>query len=238
MNSFPKLITSLAVAYLTTSGFPLTQLAATAGEGLANPAMEATNRSGASQFQLIIQRNIFDPDRGRAEPNRERPPHIETFSFRGAAEKMGKGFDAFFAGDGAPTSGIVAVNHEINGFIVQEIKLSEVKLMDSNHKVVILKDQNGMTRREGGPWIKVFVPPSYGSSDPTRKTVDNAQYATGLAAATDDNAGANSGGQNRNSGGNDTGGGLSTTPAETTGPPAPINPAMLARIQARRPQEN
>ena len=164
MNSFPKLITSLAAGCLTVLGLSLTQPAATAGEDLANFATAATNHGGLSQFQIIIQRNIFDPNRGRAEPNRQRQPHIETFSFRGAAEKVGKGFDAFFAGDGVPASGAVAVNDEINGFKVLEIKLSEVRLMDSNHQVIILPDQTGLTRQDGGPWLKIFVPPLYGST--------------------------------------------------------------------------
>jgi len=244
MKTCPKLIASLAVGCLTTLGLPLTPQAATPGKQLILPAMEATNQSGVSQFQLILQRNIFDPNRRSDTPNREsatkRQPHIETFSFRGAAEKLGKGFDAFFTGDGAPTSGTVKINDQINGFKVQEINLSEVKLIDSNHEVVILKDQTGMTRQDGGPWIKVFVPAFYSSSAPTRKTAgnDNGPYSSRLATATDDNAGANGGRPSRNSGSYDTGGGVSTTQADTPEPPAPINPAVLARLQARRAQEN
>jgi hypothetical protein len=240
MKTFPNLITSLAGGCLTTLGLLLTQQAAAGGKDLASPAMEAINQGGASQFQIILQRNIFDPNRGRAEPNRERQPHIETFSFRGAAEKLGKGFDAFFTGDGAPASGTVAVNDEINGFKVQGIKLSEVKLMATNHEVVVLQDQTGMTRHDGGPWIKVFVPAFYGSSAQTRTSAgnDNGPYSSSLTAATDDNAGANGGGPSRNSGSYDTGGGVPTTQADIPVPPAPINPALLARMQARRAQEN
>jgi len=53
------------------------------------------------------------------------------------------------------------VNDEINGFQVQEIGLFEVRLMDTNHQVVILKDQTGMTRQDGGPWIRVSAPAYY-----------------------------------------------------------------------------
>lgn len=165
---------------------------------------------------------------GAPKPNRERPPHVETFSFRGAAEKLGKGFDAFFTGDGVPASGKVAVNDEINGFKVLEIELSEVKLIDSNHEVVILQDQTGMTRRDGGRWIKVVVPATYSSGAQTRKMAvnDNGPYTGQRPAATDLADRANGGG------------GISTTPADTPELPAPINPAVLATMEARRAQEN
>lgn len=198
-------------------GLPLTQHAADIGEHAASPAMEAAGQGGMSQFQIIIKRNIFDPSRGSDASNREstakRQPRIETFSFRGAAEKVGKGFDAFFTGDGAPTSGTVAVNDVINGFKLLEINLSEVKLMDTNQQWVILKDQTGLTRQDGGPWSKVFVPAVYGSSAPTRQSDgnDNGQFSSRLTIPTE---------------------------ADTSEPPAPINPAVLASMEARRAQEN
>jgi len=173
MKTITKWITSLATGCLFTMGLALTSYAATAGKDPAGPAPETASQCGASGFQLIVQRNIFDPNRGSDPTNREpaaasRPPRIETFSFRGAAEMGGKGFDAFFTGDGAPTNGTVAVNDEINGFRVQEISLFEVRLMDTNHDVVILQDQTGMTRQNGGPWIKVSAPASYTSSTQRR----------------------------------------------------------------------
>jgi hypothetical protein len=173
MKTIAKWIISLAPGCLIALGLASTPCAAAVGNGPAGPAAEAANPCGASQFQLIVQRNIFDPNRGSVTTNREstatnRQPRIETFSFRGAAEMGGRGFDAFFTGDGAPTNGTVAVNDQINGFKVQEISLYEVRLMDADHQVVILKDQTGMTRQDGGPWVQVSVPASYTSSTQRR----------------------------------------------------------------------
>lgn len=221
MKTSSKRITSLAAGCLTTLGLVLTPQAAVAGEVLAAPATGAANPAGASQFQVILQKNIFDPERGTGAPIQEstpkRPSRIETFSFRGSAEKLGKGFDAFFDGDGAPVSGAVDVNEEINGFKVQEIGLSEVKLLGANHEVVILKDQTGLTRRDGGPWIKVSVPVSYSP------------------AAPNDNAGADGGGPGRASAGFAA---VSTPQTDTPGPAASNNADALARLQARRAQED
>ena len=217
MKTFTKWITSLAAGCLAMLGLALTLHAADVGEHPAGPAMEAAGQGGMSQFQIIIQRNIFDPSRGSDASNREstpkRQPRIETFSFRGAAEKVGKGFDAFFAGDGAPASGTVAVNDVINGFKVREINLSEVKLMDTNQQWVILKDQTGLTRQDGGPWSRVFVPAVYSSSAQTRQSDGNndGQDSSRITPATQ---------------------------ADTSEPPAPINPAVLASMEARRAQEN
>jgi hypothetical protein len=244
MKTFPKLITSLALGCLMSSGLPLTQYAATVGEELAGPAMEGTNQDGADRFRIIVQRNIFDPNRGSNAPNPEsaskRAPHIETFSFRGAAEKLGKGFDAFFAGDGAPTSGTVAVNDEINGFKVQEISLYEVKLTDTNHEMVILKDQTGLTRQDGGPWSKVLVPAYYspGAHAPKSAGNDNGQFSSKLATVTDDSAEAKRNRPSRNSGSRDTGASVPTPQADPPEFPAPTNPGALAGMQARRAQEN
>ena len=162
MRTFTKCITSLAAGCLSMLGLSLTQHAADAGEHPASPAMEASGHDGMSQFQIIIQRNIFDPSRGSDASNRDstakRQPRIETFSFRGAAEKVGKGFDAFFMETVLPHPETVAVNDVINGFKVREINLAEVKLMDTNQQLVILKDQTGLTRQDGGPWSKVCRP--------------------------------------------------------------------------------
>jgi hypothetical protein len=217
MKTFTKWITSLAAGCLTMLGLPLTLHAADVGEHAASPATEAAGQGGISQFQIILRRNIFDPSRGSEASNRDstpkRQPRIETFSFRGAAEKVGKGFDAFFTGDGAPASGTVAVNDVINGFMVREINLSEVKLMDTNQQLVILKDQTGLTRQDGGPWSKLFVPTLYRSSAPTRQSDGNDNGQSSSRPTT-------------------------VTEADTSEPQAPINPAVLASMEARRTQEN
>ena len=162
MKNLPTWMTSPAVGCLTALGLLLSTHAATAGDPPARPSTDTAAVPAFSQFQIIAQRNIFDPDRGIASTNRpaiaRRPSRVETFSFRGAAEVEGKGYDGFFAGDGAPASGVVDVNDKINGFTVQELNLDAVKLLDADHHVVTLEDQTGLTRRDGGPWTKIAAP--------------------------------------------------------------------------------
>ncbi|MGD1085685.1 MAG: hypothetical protein ABSA47_13190 [Verrucomicrobiota bacterium] len=171
MNHLPKWMTSLAVGWLAALGILVTDRAAMAGDPTASPASQTTNVAAFSQFQLILRNNIFDPDRGVGTTLRKaaltRPPRVETFSFRGAAEKVGKGCDGFFTGDGAPASGILDVNDMINGFKIQEINLRQVKLADTNHQVLTLEVQTGLARQDEGPWIKIPAPALYTSN---RKT--------------------------------------------------------------------
>ena len=242
MNTLTKLISSLAAGCFTVPMLTMIPCAAVAGDDLAGAAVEAANPEGMGQFQVMLHRNIFDQTRVNGPTNREaaatprqpaRQPRIETFSFRGAAETVGKGFDAFFSGDGAPKSRTVVVNDKINGFKVQSISLDEVKLMNTNEEVITLKDQMGMTRRDGGQWIKVSVPATYGSATATRRSAGNynRQFSGRSAAVTDDNSVADGGRY-------DTGFGATSPQAGTPEPAAPNNQDVMARLQARREQEN
>jgi hypothetical protein len=127
-----------------------------------------------ADFDLIAQRNIFDPNRGiaRAQPQvaaGNRRPVVQTFSFRGAAEKVGKGFDAFFIGYGAPASGIVRVDDTINGYKVVGIGLHEVQLLDvDKDELVALTEETGLRREDGGAWAKVAAPTTYAATTPGR----------------------------------------------------------------------
>jgi hypothetical protein len=242
MKTLTKLISSLAAGCFTVPMLTMIPCAAVAGDDPDGAAVEAPNPEGLGQFQIMLHRNIFDQTRVSGPTNRAaaatprqpaRQPRIETFSFRGAAETVGKGFDAFFTGDGAPTTRTVVVNDEINGFKVQSISLDEVKLMNTNEEVITLTDQTGMTRRDGGQWIKVSVPATYGSATATRRAAGNynRQFSGRSASVTDDNAGAD--------GGSYAGGlGATGTQAGAADPAPPSNQDMMARLQARREQEN
>jgi hypothetical protein len=158
MKTLSHIFTKLATGVLLLAGFGIIAPGARAQALLAKPTPSLTD------FDLIAQRNIFDPNRGTAAAPTQpvatrRQPVVETFSFRGAAEKVGKGFDAFFIGYGTPTAGVVEVNDVINGFKVVEIGLHEVRLVEvSKNDVVILTDETGLKREDGGAWAKVAAP--------------------------------------------------------------------------------
>ena len=171
-------MTGLAVGLPAVWGLGLMTQCARAEMAPAISAVDSTNDTGLARFDLIVQRNIFDPNRGMAPASvpattPRHQPVVETFSFRGAAEKLGKGVDGFFAGVGVPTAGVVDVNDKINGFTVVEIGLHEVKLAGPNDEVVVLTDQMGLTREDGGAWTKIAVPTLYTAVTQIRYTPDS-----------------------------------------------------------------
>jgi hypothetical protein len=134
---------------------------------LSTPA-SGTNLTGFAAFQLIVRRNIFDPTRRpyvnnyQAPITRTRPSVPQIFSFRGASEKIGMGYTAFFSGFGIPPSQEVSVNDVINGYKVVKITLHSVTLADTKTtNMITLNEQGGMSRVDGGPWKWTVVPTVY-----------------------------------------------------------------------------
>ena len=113
-------------------------LAAAIKETLAS----GTNNVKITAFQIIVHRNIFDPNRvgdveeiarntGVATPQ----PVVESFTLRGIAEKVGKGYQAFFVGDGVPQTYPVTrvINDKIGDWVIKDITISNVTLVDTKY---------------------------------------------------------------------------------------------------------
>lgn len=175
MNNLSKIITGLAAGSFLLLGLGLMAQCARAEMAPGASTTNATRNPSLADFDLIAQRNIFDPNRGVASArtpvaSASRQAVVETFSFRGAAEKVGKGFDGFFIGYGTPASGVLVVNDMINGFKVAAIGLREVRLIDPTGEVVTLTDETGLRREDGGPWTKVAAPTLYTAATRVRVT--------------------------------------------------------------------
>jgi hypothetical protein len=229
MKSSPLLTGKLALGCAAALGLTLTVDASAADEPPVAQAQEATNQDGMARFQLILQRNIFDSERGNRAPVSapRRLPRVEMFSFRGAAEKTGMGYDAFFTGDGAPASGKLEVNDSINGFKVLEIALSEVKLLDANQKVVVLPVESGLSREDGGSWTKVLAPTVYRAGGQSRRS---ARSDNGPFSGTPNNPYAD----NSVAAGSD----VETGRADTAASSSAVTSDVTARLRAQRAQEN
>jgi hypothetical protein len=212
--------------------------------------------TAVASFQIITQRNIFDPrrtrDRGNETYQRVRPPRIETFSFRGTALKIGKDYyDAFFDGDGAPRSGVLNVNDTINGYKIKAITNDSVTLATTkgtNQEVVVVKAEWGLTRTDGGEWKMAFNPAPHTTGARAQNSGDGANGG-GQSAGVQNNSGDRNSGDNGGYGngsytsrrstryrGTDNSSGL-TTSSVSSSPPAAVDPDVLKRLQARRAQE-
>ena len=146
-------------------------------------------------FNLIWQRNIFDPSRigdtTRALTNIIRPvvQRVESFRYCGSALVVGKGIDAFFSGDGAPDSQKLDKGDTINGLIIKDITTNQVTLADpASTNLYVLTDGTGLSRSPGGPWQKRYMSevfaPVYSRPVVVDATVDNSAtpYMNALGA--------------------------------------------------------
>jgi hypothetical protein len=169
-------------------------------------------------FDLIWQRNIFDPNRQPYQAGRGfvqtrpvvQPRRVETLRFCGTVEKVGKGIDALFTGDGAPQSGVLDLGDMVNGLKIAAITNDSVTLVDpksTNSTGFVLSTENGgrnaISRGDGGPWREIAVNTVFAA--PTRPTFSpdtmNSMYNTSSIqmdpfANGDPNANFNFGGNN------------------------------------------
>jgi hypothetical protein len=138
-SSLPLMVRWLALSVLTAGFFANAQ---------------STNDSSTtdfSSFQVIVQRNIFDPDRyprvGREPRHRDRG--APTFSLAGTMSYR-KGMFAFFSGSSSDYQKAVQEGGVIAGYTVAKITFDGVQLQLSG-KETDMKVGAAM-RQEGGNW--------------------------------------------------------------------------------------
>lgn len=119
-----------------------------------------TNSTGPASteyafFQVINNRNIFNParqpnvpDRPKADP--KRPPKVDSFSLVGTMQS-GKGTMAFFDGSSGDFRKAHKVGGEIAGYRIVSVTVSAVKL-ESKGKIVELAIGSQMRREDEGDW--------------------------------------------------------------------------------------
>jgi hypothetical protein len=118
-------------------------------------AAQETNRNSFASFQVISQRNIFDPNREPRRPGRTRssgPGHtrsVDAFSLVGIMS-YGKGDFAFFDGTNSEYRKIVEASGAIAGYKVAEITPGGVKL--ENGKQTVEMKVGAQMQRDDERW--------------------------------------------------------------------------------------
>ena len=124
------------------------------------PVVEpAPQGKGFESFQLLTERNIFNPNRvGRTrEVPQEKPPRVEEISLVGTMQ-YDKGPIAFFDSPDASYRKTVRTGESVGDFKVARISAEGVELLRED-KPVELKVAQQLRRVEGGEWT-VSVPAS------------------------------------------------------------------------------
>jgi hypothetical protein len=125
------------------------------GSSNAAPAAAASAVSPANSFdafQLIVERNIFNPNRvgrTRAAPE-EKPPRIDEISLVGTMQ-YDKGLVAFFDSPDSSYRKTLREGESIADFKVQRISANSVELLQGE-KPVTLKVTEQLRRPEGADW--------------------------------------------------------------------------------------
>jgi hypothetical protein len=105
-------------------------------------------------FQVIAQKNIFDPNRRPNAPRRQRdttrPPQVDSFSLVGTMTYE-KGTFAFFSGSSSRYEKALKPAGEIAGYTVAAVSANAVKLVAGTNEVD-LKVGYQLRREDEGPW--------------------------------------------------------------------------------------
>jgi hypothetical protein len=132
-------------------------IAAAALASRAEDAASGSKKNDFGSFQIIVQRNIFNPNRsgrsGRPVSDTPRPAATEGFGLLGTMIYE-KGKFAFFGGTSSNFKKVVSPSDKIAGYRVEEIEPNLVKLQPegTNSQTIELKVGQQLKRQEGGEW--------------------------------------------------------------------------------------
>ncbi len=138
-------------------------------------AQEENDFTGPSldSFNIIFERNIFDPNRRKARPVEDRPrdistpppPKVERFYLVGAILYEGDAY-AFFEGTEYGLSKVVSPGDRYEGYEIVDVDVNGVKISDSTNTIEIAVGK-GMIREGTGEWkidergsYEITVPPT------------------------------------------------------------------------------
>jgi hypothetical protein len=121
-----------------------------------------------TNFTLVNDRNIFNPNRRPGRPPREftnaPQPQIESFWLTGILSSD-KGTFAFFDGSGYLYRKALKEEGAIGGYKVASIEPPDKVELETGGKRIELPMGMQMRRRDGGPWEKTEMSPESASSD-------------------------------------------------------------------------
>lgn len=155
----------------------------------AAPPTNAVTRLDLPSFQIISQRNIFDPNRRpRTEAkaqNISKPSQIDFFSLRGTMSYANQSV-AFFDGSSSEYSKAVTRADSIAGYKIAEITFNHVKLAAGSNQTINLPVGSQMKRQDNGPWALVENPGSSTDSNPPAASDKSASSTSAGSNAADD----------------------------------------------------
>jgi hypothetical protein len=110
-------------------------------------------------FQMIAERNVFNPSRsGRVTySNRKNPARIDSFSLLGTMSYE-KGRFAFFGGSASAYRKTLKPEDTIAGYKIAEIASQYVRLTGPNGEPIELRVGMQMKREDRGPWTLSGTP--------------------------------------------------------------------------------
>jgi len=211
----------------------------------AQPNVVPATGTDFASFQIIGQRNIFDPNRVPHRRSGAAARVVDSFSFVGTLS-YAKGTFAFFDGTGQDFRKVLELNGSIAGFKVAAITPKSVKLLSETNAIsgtneIVLEVGTQIRRNDDGQWEVSSEPAAYASTGSTftsgsqhrasgRMRFDGSSRSsmiiTGNLQTGDSNPSAPDGAPDA---------GTEMSAPETT-PPAGGNDA-LARLMQRRAQE-
>ncbi len=122
-----------------------------------NSGAASAPQTGWQSFQIISQKNIFDPYRRPVRGSTNAPPPTYYFTLNGTMSYEDKSY-AFFDGSGIRGGRAFQPADTINGYKIAEIADNYVKLMAASTQFVKLSVGMQMKRTGAGPWALVASP--------------------------------------------------------------------------------
>ena len=122
-----------------------------------NSGAASAPQTGFESFQIIAQKNIFDPFRRPRVGSVSAAPPTYYFTLNGTMSYEDKSY-AFFDGSGIRGGRAFQPSDSINGYKIAEIADNYVKLMASSNQFVKLSVGMQMKRTANGPWALVERP--------------------------------------------------------------------------------
>lgn len=107
---------------------------------------------GYDAFRVIVDRNIFNPNRTRARGPEEVPPKVDTIALVGIVHDDGKTFAVFDSPDESYRKAL-KVGEQIAGFAVAKIADDHIELSKGeNEKPFTFRMSQQLRRVENGEW--------------------------------------------------------------------------------------
>jgi hypothetical protein len=109
-----------------------------------------------SAFQLLTERNIFNPNRSNRPPRTDsrpatRNPQVDNFTLVGTLGDGGQ-WTAFFDGTRSELRGRLRQNDSIGGYTLSAISNAGVQLDDGTNSVQLRVGMQ-LRREDNGPWL-------------------------------------------------------------------------------------